>query len=229
MPRTISQQSLRFAIIAADVALFTIRQGCLYVRMIPVVRPPHYPDHCGLPGGLLRPEETAEEAAQRIVADKAHIAASKVHLDQFATFSRVDRDPRGRIVAVASIGVVPWMALSSREQADTPNAWWAEPRHIRRLAYDHAEMLAAARAHVTSRISTTTLIKHLMPKEFTLTELEHAYSIVLGKALDKRNFRRKMLKLGILKPLRRQLRGKKARPAELYIFTHAKIKEIPMI
>lgn len=224
-----SEPHLHFAVLATDVALFTIRDGELLVRMIPVNRPPHFPDSRGLPGGLVHPKETAEEAAVRHLKDKARINTAHVHLEQLYTFSAVDRDPRGRVVAVAYLALVPWEALSSAEQTDTDDAWWNPADTARKLAYDHDEVLAVALARLRSRVTYTTLISKLMPAEFTLTELEQAYSRIIGTTLDKRNFRKKIIKLDILKPLPHKRTGGTFRPAQLYKFASTKVREIEMI
>src|SRR3989344_3755905 len=115
---------IRFAVLAADTALFTIRDKTLLVRTIRVERPPHFPDNPGLPGGLIAPPETAEAAARRHVAAKADIAANKPYFEQLYTFSEPDRDPRGRVVAVAYLALVPWEKLSERERQDSSGGAW---------------------------------------------------------------------------------------------------------
>jgi len=96
---------LRFAVLATDVVLFTIKDGVLQVLLIDVHSPPHFTDIQGLPGGLIHPKETADEAARRHLRDKGGI--SNAYLEQLYTFSAVDRDPRGRVVSVAYLGLVP--------------------------------------------------------------------------------------------------------------------------
>lgn len=223
--KSIDVNNIQFAAIASDVALFTLHDDVLLVRIIPVTRPPYYPNNQGLPGGLIRPEETAEEAAQRLLREKASITSPTIYLEQLATFSRIDRDPRNRVVAVAYIGLVPWNELTAYEQS-AGTSYWADAKKQHDLAYDHDEMLAVARTRLASRVSYTTLIQKLMPSEFTLTELERAYGVVTGRRIDKRNFRKKIIKLGILKPLDRMRRGIQARPAQLYTFAQPKVIDI---
>ena len=136
---------------------------------------------------------------------------------------------RGRVVAVAYLGLVPWAALSAAEQTDSENAQWVPVSKAGALAYDHDEILATAVARLRSRISYTTLLAKLMPSEFTLTELENAYACILQTALDKRNFRKKVLKLGILKELPRKRAAGRSRPAQLYRFAQKDVKEIEII
>jgi 8-oxo-dGTP diphosphatase len=222
-------EHLRFAVLAADVALFTIHDGKIFVRLIPVNRPPNYVKRLGLPGGLLLPHETAEEAALRLLKTKSHIADEHIWLEQLYTFSRVDRDPRGRVVAVGYFALIPWSALSEREQGESEGSYWSTLSDARNLAYDHDEMLAVALSRLRSRVAYTTLIQKLLPAEFTLTELEEAYEIVTGRTIDKRNFRKKIEKLGILKELARKREGGRHRPARLYCFASSTVKEIEVL
>lgn len=220
---------LRFAVVASDAVIFTVKDGTLYVRIIPVQRPPHYANAQAFPGGVLHPQETAEEATRRLIADKGLIDSSHTHLEQLYTFSAVKRDPRGRVVAVAYLAFVPWNALSKEERSDTKEAWWAPAHTLKNLAYDHDEMLEVAIARLRSRVHYTTLISKLMPKEFTLTELEHTYESILTTDLDKRNFRKKILKLGILKELSKKKSGGRSRPAKLYSFASPNIVDIEVL
>ncbi len=222
-------EHLRFAVLAADVALFTIRDNKLLVRLVKVDRPPHFLNTQGLPGGLIDPKETAGETVERIISTKAHVACTKTYIEQLYTFSALERDPRGRVVAVAYLALVPWEQLSAKEQAGTPDAWWAPANEIRGLAYDHDQILAMAVDRLRSRITYTTLIGKLMPREFTLTELEHAYESILRADLDKRNFRKKILKLNLMTPLSRKRTGGAFRPAQLHRFSSEKVREVEVL
>ena len=220
---------VRFAILAADSVVCTMRDGELLVRLIKVDRPPFFVNAKGLPGGLLDPKENAQEAALRHVEDKAGIAASKVYMEQLYTFSEVDRDPRGRVVAVVYLALVPWEKLSPQEQKDTRDAWWVPIKKAQRLAYDHNEVVSLALKRLRSRITYTTVLAKLMPKEFTLTELENAYEGILGKVLDKRNFRKKVLKLKIIAESAGKRIGGRFRPAQLYRFASLGVQEIQIL
>ena len=222
-------EHLRFATIATDVVPFTIKDGELLVRLIAVDRPPYFTHTKGLPGGLINPMETAEEAAVRHLEEKAGIGAKKTYIEQLYTFSSIDRDPRGRVLAVAYLALVPWEKLSHEERADTKESWWSSIKDAKRLAYDHDEMLTTALARLRSRVTYTTVISKLMTSAFTLTELEQAYESIVKTDLDKRNFRKKILKLGILKPLSRLRTGGRFRPAQLYGFVSNKVEEIDVL
>jgi 8-oxo-dGTP diphosphatase len=221
--------ALKFAVLAADTAVFTINEEELLVRLISVDRPPHFKNTRGLPGGLLLPHENAEEAALRHVATKALIAPEKLYLEQLYTFSDVDRDPRGRVVAVVYAAYVPFESLTEAERANGIDTWWESVASARKLAYDHDEVLTLAVARLRTRARYTSLLSQLMPKEFTLTELEAAFECVLGTAIDKRNFRKKIAKLGVLTETKRMKTGGRFRPARLYRFASKGVKEIEVL
>lgn len=226
-----TEQHIRFAVLATDITLFTIKDEDLYVRVMNVNRPPHFIDTIGLPGGLIQPNETAEEAVERIIEQKGGISTPQIHIEQLYTFSQVNRDPRGRVVAVAYIGLVPWEYLSTAEKNDHNDAKWVKLDKLltKKLAYDHNEILQLSINRLKSRITYTTIIAKIIPKEFTLTELKQAYETILQQSLDKRNFRKKILKIDVLKELNKERSGDPWRPAKLYSFKEKNIKEISMI
>ena len=226
---TTSKDPVRFAVLSTDTVVLTVRDGELLVRLIKIDRPPFFIQKKGLPGGLIDPKETAEQAAERHVEHKAAISDAKLYTEQLYTFSRIDRDPRNRVVAVAYLALVPWQRLSPEEQVSTDEAWWFPLNKARKLAYDHDEMLTLAYSRLRSRIAYTTIISKLMSKEFTLTELEKTYESILGARLDKRNFRKKILKLDIIEPTPGKRTGGRFRPAQLYRFVSNAVKEIDII
>lgn len=226
---TVTPSHLKFAILAADTTLFTIQDGELMIRLIRVKRPPHFPDNPGLPGGLMHPKETADETAKRHVEEKTGVSAKKLYVEQFHTFSAIDRDPRGRVVAVAYIALIPYESLSKEERSNGDESYWIPVKKASHLAYDHDHILKTALAYLRSRSKASTIIKKLMPEQFTLTELEQAYESILGTDLDKRNFRKKMLKLDILTSLQKKRAGGPFRPAALYRFATRTVDDIGIL
>lgn len=220
---------LTFAVLATDTAVFTLRNDEIFVRVIRVQRPPYFPDNRGLPGGLIHPQESAEEAVRRELKEKAGLDPTHLHIEQLATFSEVDRDPRGRVVAVAYLALVPWNALTPNEQKDSSEVQWVRVANAKNLAYDHDKILKVSLARLQSKITYTTVIQKMMPEAFTLSDLEQAYAHILKTRFDKRNFRKKILKLKILKPLKDKRMGGAFRPAQLYSFSSTHIEEISMV
>ena len=165
----------------------------------------------------------------RHVARKAGIRTKQVYVEQLCAMSALTRDPRGRVIAIAYLALVPWEELSETERSDSLESWWQPVARLPHLAYDHDEIVAIARKRLTSRATYTTLMRTLMPLEFTLPDLERAYGAVLGKPVDRRNFRKKLAKLDILKTLSHKKRGGAHRPAQLYRFKGKNVVEIEVI
>jgi len=220
---------IKFAVLATDIVPLTYRDGELCVRLIKVDRPPYFNGVPGLPGGLLTPKETAEEAAKRHLLNRAFINPEEVFLEQLYTFSAVNRDPRGRVVSVAYLALMPWSSLSSDAKTDTDESWWCPVSKIPKLAYDHDEVIKVAIERLRSKITYTSLVMKLLPTEFVFSELENCFEAILGHGIDKRNFRKKIIKLGLLKKLDRVSRGNKWRPANLYCFASKTIKNLEIL
>lgn len=194
-------------------------------------RPPHFVNSPSLPGGLVMPDETAKESVLRLIKDRGRLQTKDIYLEQLKTYSGIDRDPRGRVVSVAYIGLIPWSALSENEKIDSTEVWWQDVETLikSQLAYDHREILADALNRLAGKIEYTTIACKMLPKEFTLFDLQTVYEKLLGRLLDKRNFRKKISSLNIIKPLGKKIRGRRARPAELFAFRSNQIKQIEIL
>jgi 8-oxo-dGTP diphosphatase len=219
-----AKPALRFAVLAIDVALFAVLDRRLCVLLIPVERPPHFVGMRGLPGGLIAPDETAEQAVARHLRDKAEISGA--YVEQLATFSAVERDPRGRVVSVAYLGLMPPEQAAANPLARGQH--WVPVERAGTLAYDHDEILAAAVERLRARLGYSTIARHLMPREFTLTELQQTYETVLGRPFDKRNFRKKLLEAGIVRGTGKMRSGQPSRPAELHRFAGTGVRLIEL-
>ena len=216
---------LKFAVLAADVVVFAVERGVFQTLLINVDRPPHFRDVPGFPGGLIRPEETAEAAARRQLAEKGGLDPKKVYLEQLYTFSGIDRDPRGRVVSVAYLGLTSETKLAGTEYG--PH--WLPVTAVPTLAYDHNDMLAVALERLRGKLEYTNIIARLMPSEFTLTQLQRVYETILGRALDKRNFRKKLLDVGAVKATGKFFQEGAHRPAELYRFTSKEVRTLELV
>jgi 8-oxo-dGTP diphosphatase len=102
-------------------------------------------------------------------------------------------------------------------------AEWFPVRRLPPLAFDHQRIVDYALERLRNKINYTTVGFQLLPRQFTLTELQGAYEVILGRRLDKRNFRRKMLQLGILRDTLALTANGRQRPARLYTFTEPKV------
>ncbi len=217
-------ERLRFAVMAIDAVVFSFIDGKLYALVGPIHRPPHYSNTQGFLGGIIDADETTEQASVRILKEKGGL--EKIYLEQLYTFSAVERDKRNRVVSVAYLGLVrPDIA----ERYEHRDAKFVPVATLKKLAYDHDEMLLTALTRLRGKLTYTTIAQHLLPKQFTLSELQTVYEVVLQKELDKRNFRKKLLALGIVKETGRMQEGVKNRPAALFEFTSKQLTELSIL
>lgn len=210
-------------VVAVDVVLFTIQGGTLKVLLITRPQPPHR-GAWALPGGMVGQEESVDRAALRELQEKTHV--DHLYLEQLYTFGEPHRDPRGRVITVAYYALVNWhqFRLTARHRAAEAN--WFAVKRLPTLAFDHARIVEYALERLRSKINYTTVGFQLLPRQFTLTELQSSYEVILSQRLDKRNFRRKMLQLGILKGTRDFRVNGRQRPAQLYTFSEPKIVKL---
>lgn len=217
-------QEFRFAALATDIVVFGFIDGVLHALVSNVNRPPHYVAIPGFLGGMVTEAETAREAAVRILQEKGGL--TDVYLEQLYTFSDVDRDKRNRVVSVAYLGLVrPDIAATYSH----PEAAFVPVKKLRRLAYDHSEMLAVGMARLQGKLAYTNIAQHLLPRHFTLSQLQEVYEVVLKKEFDKRNFRKKIIALNIVKDTGLVQEGVKNRPAALFTFVSKRLVELPLL
>lgn len=174
---------------------------------------PPFAGRRSLPGGHVDLAEDLEAAARRVLAETRACVATPRHLEQLASFGAPGRDPRGRVVSVS------YLALLPEAPAGADPAAWVPAADPPALAFDHAEIVRVALRRLRSKLSYSTVAYGLLGDEFTLSELQAVYEAVLDRPLDKRNFRRKVLALGLLEETGEQRRGSH-RPALLYRFAH---------
>ena len=204
--------------LTVDCVIFGFDEGALKVLLIRRGLPP-FEGKWALPGGFVRVDEGLEEAARRELREETGLEA--VHLEQLGAFGAVDRDPRERVVSVAWCALVKQAAHVVRGGTDAAEARWFPVAEAPSLAFDHDAMLAAALADLQGRLRRQPVGFDLLPPRFTLSQLQHLYEAVLGTPLDKRNFRKRVLATGLLKPAGRSAGGA-GRPAALHRFDPVK-------
>lgn len=206
--------------VTVDVVLFTIRGGELAVLMIRRGGPP-FKGQWALPGGFVEENESLERAASRELKEETGI--EQTALEQLGAFGDPGRDPRGHTVSVAFYAflVAPARPVAADDAAD---AQWVSVSALarQRVAFDHARIIALAverlREHLASfaHEAPTRHALELVPPRFTLSELQHVHEAVLGRQLDKRNFRAKLLLRDLVEPVASAHRTGRHRPAQLY-------------
>jgi ADP-ribose pyrophosphatase YjhB (NUDIX family) len=175
-----------------------------------------------LPGGFVRMDESLDDAARRELEEESGIRPT--HLEQLYTFGAPDRDPRGRVVTVAYFALVKLTDHRPHAATDAREAAWFSVWDTPKLAFDHAEVLSTALQRLKGKVRYQPIGFELLPPKFTLTQLQRLYEIILERPLDKRNFRKKILSLGLLKSEGRTRAAGAHRPARLYAFALGKVK-----
>lgn len=201
--------------VAVDLVILTVRSGGLHVLLVRRRTPPFAGGHA-LPGGFVRPHEDLLDTATRELADETGLTGVGHHLEQLASYAAPGRDPRGRVLTVGHLALVPDLALPTAG-SDAAGAWHAVADSAEPLAFDHDHILADGVERARAKLEYTTLAASFCPPEFTVAQLRGVYEAVWGTPLDPRNFQRKVTSTeGFLVPTARTVRGGRGRPAQLF-------------
>lgn len=209
--------------LAVDCVVFGLRGAALSVLLIERALPP-FEGSWALPGGFVHVDETIDAAAQRELEEEAGVSIS--YLEQLYTFGAVERDPRERVVTVAYYALVNPEGMQLEARTDARRAEWFDVASLPRLAFDHARIVDVALERLRSKVRYRPIGFGFLPDRFTLTELQRTYEAVLGRSLDKRNFRKKLLALGFVVAADGRQTGVRHRAAQLYRFDATRYDEL---
>ena len=202
--------------LAVDCVVFGI-DGADQLKLLLIQRQLQpYAGQWALPGGFVRPGESVDCAARRELAEETGVR--DLFLEQLYTFGDLHRDPRGQVVSVAYYALVNLRNHHVRAATDAVDARWFAASALPPLAFDHKEIFAVALRRLRGKIRYEPIGFELLPEKFTLTQLQRLYEVILRTPLDKRNFRKKILKTGVLKDLKEKESGVARRAAQLYSF-----------
>lgn len=201
--------------VTVDIVIFTIADDDLKVLLIRRAADP-FKGRWALPGGFVEINESLDHAAARELQEE--VGVTNVYLEQLYTFGDTNRDPRGRVISVAYFALIDAEKQRIVAASDAAHTEWQSVFQPPRLAFDHKQILDYAVWRLRNKIEWTTVGYELLPKKFTLSELQRVYEIILQRPVDKRNFRKKILAQGQIRELE-ETRGDVAhRPARLYSF-----------
>jgi 8-oxo-dGTP diphosphatase len=210
--------------VAVDTVLFAVEGGRLKCYLVQLKAGPA--GKWAFPGGLVLDGELLDDAARREL--RASTGLREAYLEQLFTFGDPTRDPKAHVVSVAYMALIDDRRAVESCSSKYATGSWFETSKLPRLAYDHALMAAYALNRLKSKLEYTNIACNLLARSFTFAELEDLYAMVLGRKLDRRNFRRRILAMGLLRRLLQERRGPH-RPAALYTFSQRSLQVIEML
>jgi ADP-ribose pyrophosphatase len=216
--------------VTVDLVVLTVRADELCVLLVRRGVPP-YQGRWALPGGFVGIDEDLSDAAARELTEETGIPEPVGHLEQLGSYGDPKRDPRGRVVTVAYLALLPDLP-SPVAGTDAAAADWVPVSRVAdaHLAFDHDVILAAGVERARAKLEYTPLATAFCPAEFTIARLRTVYETVWGTRLDPRNFHRKVTTTpGFVEPVGRTTEGDRGRPAQLYRRGPARLLHPPML
>lgn len=209
---------MRFGV-AVDLVVLTLRDDRLHVLVVERGVEP-FVGRLALPGGFVTESEDLIDAAVRELAEETGVVDLRVHLEQLATYGAPDRDPRGRVISVAYLALVP-IASDPVAGSDAAGARWEPVSEVvgarRGLAFDHHTILRDGLERARAKLEYSALATTFCSPEFTIHDLRRVYEAVWDTQLDPRNFHRKVTgSPGFVEPTGRTTTRHGGRPAQLY-------------
>ncbi|QQA43896.1 NUDIX hydrolase [Pelagovum pacificum] len=204
--------------VTTDILVFSIRDGVLQVLLIERKIDP-FQGTWAIPGGFVQMDEDLRDGALRELEEETGL--SDIPLRQLRAYGAPDRDPRGRVITVAFIALVPSDELIARGGSDAQDARWFPIDDLPPLAFDHAEILADGRAElardVTASIHDSALVAFdFLPEKFTLSQAQRVFETLRGEEMDKRNFRKWLSNEWSIEDTGEKSSGGRHRPAALF-------------
>ncbi|HEX2997099.1 MAG TPA: NUDIX domain-containing protein [Anaerolineales bacterium] len=206
--------------VTVDLVIFTVDHNILKVMLVKRADDP-FADCWSIPGGFLKAGESLEDAAARVLKEKTGV--KNVYVEQLYTFGDPDRDPRARVITVTYFALIPWKHLIQPESNKITDLMWTSVDALPKLAFDHREIIQYGVQRLRAKATYSNIVYGLLPRHFSLSELQHIYEIILDEKLDKRNFRKRMLATGLLQETGEKTATGAHRPAMLYKFKKMEI------
>jgi 8-oxo-dGTP diphosphatase len=201
--------------VAVDLVILTVRDGELSTLLVRRGVPP-FAGEPGLPGGFVLPHEDLLDAAVRELVEETGLTITGHHLEQLASFAAPGRDPRGRVLSVGHLALVPDLP-EPQAGSDAVVSAWHPVAAVEGLAFDHGRILAEGVERARAKLEYTTLAATFCPPAFTVSQLRRVYEAVWGAELDPRNFQRKVTSTpDFLIPTAETVSTGRGRPAQLF-------------
>lgn len=201
--------------VSIDCVIFGFEKSIMEVLLIKRARQPNK-GKWALPGGFIKKKELVEDAAHRIL--EASTGVKNIYLEEIAVFDRVDRFPTHRVFTIGHFALISPEQYQLTTGKDSTEVRWFKMNELPELPFDHENILNVALTKLRSRVRYRPIGFELLPEKFTLPKLQNLYETILDKKLDKRNFRKKILNMNLLKSLKEKDKNNKRRAAFLYKF-----------
>ncbi len=211
--------------VSIDCVLFGFDGGELKILLIERNEEP-FKDWWALPGYLIGDDESLDQSASRILHELTGL--SDIYMEQYYAFGEVGRHPQGRVVTVAYYALLRLGGDKALKPLSNyaKKAQWININELPKLGFDHQHIFDKGLEKIKRRIKHLPIAFELLPEKFTLTQVQNVYELILGKKLDKRNFRKKILSFGVLKDLDEKQKGVSFRAATLYKFDKRKYAKL---
>ncbi len=205
------------------VSIFTVEKGTLKVLLQRKTKEP-YKGYWRLPGDFLKKDQTLEQNIEKIL--NKTIGTSNIYKEQNYTFSEINRYPDERILATSYIALTDSKTIEiKKDETEIEDTNWFNINELPKMAFDHKIILDKALELLKTKLINSNVLKNLFPSDFTLPELQNIYENIMNVKLDRRNFRKKFINLGIIEETGYNNIGGSGRPAKLYKFKE-NIKEM---
>ena len=207
---------------SVDCVIFGYHEKQLKVLLIERGTEP-FGGYWALPGDLVYPSEDLDAAASRVLRDLTSL--SDITTRQIHTFGKVDRHPLGRVITVAYAAIVEIQDIRPQASSWASDTKWHSIKRLPKLAFDHKEIVRSAYDAIKEYARYEPIWNEVLPKKFTLTQLQEFYETVLNKSLDKGNFRKKINTMKFVKALNESQKNVNHRPSALYSFDAKAFKD----
>lgn len=177
-----------------------------------------------LPGGLVKDDEPLEAAVHRELHEEAGMDVQ--YLEQLYSFGNPQRDPRNRVISIAYFGLIKPELYQLSASTDAEDVGWFNHKNLPTLAFDHARIIDVAFSRLRGKIAYEPVGFELLDPKFPFSDLEELYRILLDREIDRRNFRKRIMSLGIVEELDETIQRKSGRPARLYQFNKSRYFEL---
>lgn len=209
--------------LSIDCVVFGYHEGEIKVLLVQRDVEP-FNGHWALIGDLVEPDKNLEEAANNVLEKLTGL--KNIYMKQFFTFGSVDRHPLGRVVTVAYFSLVNSINYQPIASSWAKSAEWININNLPELAFDHSNILCKAIETLKGEVRQKPIGFELLPKKFTLLDLQLLYEALLGYKFDKSNFRKKIQEMNILRPLNEVKLNVSHRPAKLFEFDEKRYRKL---